>query len=255
MLNIDYKRCEMVVKTLNEHFENEEKVADIEYPSIIEYGSNEYYLYMLYSCLLDYGTRSKIYHRNLANTYIKYSNIFNPSYVCNISEETLKEIIVNNIHPRYPSVATKKWISVSNELLKYDSFLDCLKTMKSFDELNKFILNIKGFGQKTGGLLVRIICDSKVCDFDEGVKSIPIDRHDIEISYLTNIIDTKKLSKSDIVKLSNTYVNCANKLNINPSNLDKFLWEVGNTYCNKKNCNMCPLRDLCNKRNYIEPKN
>lgn len=252
MLNIDYKKCEKVVKILNDHYENEEKVADIEYPSIIEYGTNEYYLYMLYSCLLDYGTRSKAYHKNLSNTYIKYPNIFNPSYVCKMSEESLKEIVVNNIHPRYPSVATKKWISVSNELLKYDSFFDYLKKIKSFDELNRLILNFKGFGQKTGGLLVRIICDSKVCDFDARVKSIPIDRHDIEISYLTDIIDTKKLSKLDIISLSDTYVKCAKKLNINPSSLDKYLWEVGNTYCNKKNCNMCPLKSVCNKRNYIE---
>lgn len=246
-MDIDYKKCEEVIKLLGSHFEKEEKVADIEYPSTIEYGSNEYCLYMLYSCLLDYGTRSKIYHKNLTNTYMRYPNIFNPSIVCKMSEESLKEIIVNNIHPRYPSVATKKWISVSNELLKYDNFLDYLKTIKSFDELNRFVLAIKGFGQKTGGLLVRIICDLKICDFDEEVKSIPIDRHDIEISYLTNIIDTKKPSKSDIMNLSNAYVSSSKKLKINPSNLDKYLWEIGNTYCNNKKCGECPLNSLCSK--------
>lgn len=246
-MDIDYKKCEEVVKILNEHFVNKTKVADIEFPQNIECSTNEYYLYMLYSCLLDYGTRSKIYHKNLVNTYMKYPEIFNPTYACKMSEERLKKIITNNIHPRYPNVATKKWQVVSNELIKYNNLLETLKEIKSFDELKKFILSIKGFGQKTGGLLVRIICDSQVCDFQENIKSIPIDRHDIEISYLTNIIKNQKLSGSEIINLSNVYVDIANKLKINPSNIDKYLWEVGNTYCNKKKCEECPLNNLCNK--------
>ncbi len=35
---------------------------------------------MFYSCLLDYGMRSKIYHKNLVDTYEKYPNIFDPNY-------------------------------------------------------------------------------------------------------------------------------------------------------------------------------
>lgn len=105
---------------------------------------------MFYSCLLDYGMHSKIYHKNLIETYIKYPNIFQPSYVNGISEVQLRDIIVNNIHPRYPNVAIKKWIVLSNELNKYDSILEHLKTISSFDKLNKFIKNIKGYGQKTG---------------------------------------------------------------------------------------------------------
>ena len=202
---------------------------------------------MFYSCLLDYGMRSKLYHKNLSDTYIKYPNIFKPSYVSKMSEEDLKSIIINNIHPRYPNVATKKWIELSKELIKYDSILDYLKTIQSFDELNKFIRNIKGYGQKTGGLLIRIIYDSKIFNFKDRIKTIPIDRHDIEISYLTNIIDSANISNNQITALSDAYVNVGEKLNINPSNIDKYLWEIGNSYCNKKNCADCPLKEMCIK--------
>lgn len=249
ILNVDYNKCKEIVQKLEKHFVNERELASVNFPRSIPYGTNEYYLYMFYSCLLDYGMRSKIYHNNLINTYEKYPSIFCPKYVSQMKEAELHSIIVKNIHPRYPNVATKKWINISNELLKYDNILSYLKIMKDINELNQFIKGIKGYGQKTGGLLIRIICDSNICNFKENVNSIPIDRHDIEISYLTNIIDTTNLSNNDIVKLSDTYVNVGKELNINPSDIDKYLWQLGNSFCNKKNCEECPLSQICIKNN------
>lgn len=246
-MNIDYSRCKQVVTKLNNHFENKVELANVEFPKKINYGTNEYYIYMFYSCLLDYGMRSKIYHKNLIDTYEKHSKIFCPSYVSKISEDELHNIIVNNIHPRYTNVATRKWINLSNELIKYDSILYYLKSISNFEELNKFIKNLKCYGQKTGGLLMRIICDSKVCDFQENIKSIPIDRHDIEISRLTSIINTTNILKNEIIELSDAYVKVGKELNINPSNIDKYLWEIGNSYCNKKYCEDCPLNNMCIK--------
>ena len=104
---VDYQQGKKVVGLLYGYFSSKKEVANIEYPSNIEYGSNQYLLYMFYSCLLDYGMRSKIYHKNLSTTYAMYSDIFNPSYVVNAKEDLLKDIIVNNIHPRYPNIAVK----------------------------------------------------------------------------------------------------------------------------------------------------
>lgn len=246
-MNIDYTKCKNVVEKLNSHFKDKTKIANVEFPLNINYGTNEFYLYMFYSCLLDYGMRSKIYHKNLIDTYTKYPNIFQPDYVVKMQEEKLRDIIINNIHPRYPNIAIKKWISLSNELIKYNSILDYLKTIKNFEDLNKFIKNTKNYGQKTGGLLMRIICDSKICDFQENITSIPIDRHDIEISYLTSIINSSSISNDKIKELSNTYVSVGKELDINPSDIDKYLWEIGNSYCNKKVCEECPLNNMCTR--------
>lgn len=70
---IDCKRCNEIISTLNKYFENKSDIANIEYPTNIKYNANEYFIYMFYSCLLNYGMRSKIYHKNLLNTYEKYS--------------------------------------------------------------------------------------------------------------------------------------------------------------------------------------
>lgn len=248
---LDDKRCNEIVITLNKYFENKNDIADIEYPTDIKYNSNEYFIYMFYSCLLDYGMRSKIYHKNLLNTYETYQKIFNPNYVINMKESTLKEIIVNYVHPRYPNIAVKKWIELSQELVKYNDISEKLKSINSFEKLDFFIKNIKGYGQKTGGLLIRIICDSGVCNFKNHVESIPIDRHDIEISYLTGIISDKKVTARNIKKLSDMYVKISRELNISPIDIDKYLWEVGNSFCNKKKCNECPLSNYCNEKKKV----
>lgn len=244
-MNIDYEKCRRVINSLYDYYSNDGKLTNIEYPNEIIYASNNYFIYMFYSCLLDYGMKSKLYHNNLSNTYSKYPDIFVPSKVINMSEEKLKEIIVNNIHPRYPNVALKKWLVLSNELYKYNNLVEELSKKTCFQDLINFINSLNSYGQKTGGLLARIITDSKMCNFDEMIKSIPIDRHDIEISYLTGIINLKNINGKEIKELSNCYVKIGNDLDINPSEIDKYLWEVGNTFCNRKNCSDCPINIYC----------
>ncbi len=249
ILNIDYNKCKQVVEKLNDFFSDNKQLAMIGYPPNIEYKTDEYYIYMFYSCLLDYGMRSKLYHQNLINTYMKYPKLFNPDYVRTLSEEDLKNIIVHNIHPRYPNIATKKWRILSKGLERMN--FEYLKSIGSFQELKKFIMDFKCYGQKTGGLLIRIICDSKICNFEEEIEAIPIDRHDIEISYFTGMIDSKNIKDKDISKLSDAYVKAGKELHINPSDIDKYLWELGNSFCSKKKCEECPLNQCLKKQEQL----
>lgn len=192
--------------------------------------------------------RSHNYHNNLINTYHAYPQIFNPKYVIEkftTNKEELLNIMKNNIHPRYPNVAVDKWLNLSIELSKYDNLLDKIKEFNNFNELNLFIRNIKGYGQKTGGLLLRLIYESNVCNFNDKLGYIPLDRHDIEISYLNNIIDSKKLNNSQIEELSNSYIKSGEKQGIDVNLIDKYLWNIGNDFCNKKNCTNCPLYRDC----------
>ncbi len=245
--NIDYQKCVKIVKTLNDYYNGNTELATVEYPQNISYKSNEYFIFMFYSCLLNYGMRSKIYNQNLINTYLKYPSIFNPNKVINMNSDKLKDIIIKNIHPRYPNIGTKKWIKLSKQLSNYKDITKELENIKNIDVLTKFIKNIECFGQKTGNLLIRIIKDTEVCDFTANIENIPIDRHDIEISYLTGITNKLKLSNKEIENLSKYYVQACKELNINPSNLDKYLWELGSTFCNKKKCIECPLNKYCKR--------
>lgn len=244
------KKVDRLVQKIHEFYSSKDSntLATVDFPKLIEYKSNEWLIYIFYSCLLDYGMRSQNYHNNLINTYHIYPQIFNPKYVIEnftTNREELLSIMKNNIHPRYPNVAVNKWLNLSMELFKYDNLLDRIKEFNNFNELNLFIRNINGYGQKTGGLLLRLIYESGVCNFNDKLGYIPLDRHDIEISYLNNIIDSRKLNSKQIEELSSMYIKSGNKLGIDANLVDKYLWNIGNDFCNRKNCIHCPLHDDC----------
>ncbi len=244
------ENADKVVQKIHDYYSNQDAntLATVDFPEYLEYKSNEWLIYMFYSCLLDYGMRSQNYHNNLINTYHKYPQIFNPNYVIKnftTNKEKLLNIMKNNIHPRYPNVAVDKWLNLSIELSKYNNLLDKIKEFTNFNELNLFIRNINGYGQKTGGLLLRLIYESNVCNFNDKLSYIPLDRHDFEISYLNNIIDSRKLNNKQIEELSSLYIKSGDKLGIDANLIDKYLWNIGNDFCNRKNCINCPLYDDC----------
>lgn len=241
-------KIDKLVKKLHDYYGKQDSrtLATVDFPEKIKYKSNEWLIYIFYSCLLDYGMRSQNYHKNLINTYHIYPQIFNPNYVLSkITKEELLNIMKNNIHPRYPNVAVDKWLDLSIELSKYNNLLDKIKEFNNFNELNLFIRNINGYGQKTGGLLLRLIYESNVCNFNDKLGYIPLDRHDIEISYLNNIIDSQKLNSKQIEELSSLYIESGEKIGIDANLVDKYLWNIGNDFCNRKNCSNCPLHDDC----------
>ncbi len=247
---IDKNNIDELIGKLNEYYkhENKNKLATVDYPQYIKYGSNEWLLYIFYSCLLDYGMKSQKYHMNLINTYDKYPQIFEPRYVVDNymnNEEELINVMKSNIHPRYPNIALKKWLNLSLELIKYDNLLKTVQEFNSFLELNEFVRGIKGYGQKTGGLLIRLIYDAGIIKFNDKLAYIPLDRHDIEISYLNHIIDRTKLNNKQIDDLSRAYIESGEKLGVEANLIDKYLWNIGNDFCNKKDCQNCPLYGKC----------
>jgi len=251
---INEKRIEIVLRNMKMFFSDwSDNIAQVDYPLEINYGSEKWIYYIFYSCLLDYGMRSKIYHQNLVRTYENYEYIFNPKIVTleyggnSFKREELLNILKDNVHPRYPNIALKKWLNLSFELAKIDNICDKIKSFKTFEELEFFVKNIGGFGQKTGGLLIRLLFEANVCGFSCDVKSIPLDRHDIKICYMCKIINKEKLSEKEIALLSSSLIKIGRRLGISSSDVDKYLWEIGNTFCNKKDCLSCPLFFKCNK--------
>lgn len=248
---IDVNNAKICSKLLSNYYASNNSSAEVSYPTSLDKKSREYLIYVFYSCLLDYGMRSSIYHNNLINTYNKYPEIFDPKYVVinyKGDEDRLKDIIVNNIHPRYPNVAVLKWIELSIYLNNNNNLFEKIKSTKSYQELAKIILSIKGFGQKTGGLLLRLIYESGISSFDFDLENIPIDRHDIEISYLNGVVNKPNLSNDEIISLGKCWVEAARVNGITPSEIDKYLWTVGNQFCNNKKCGECPLTSTCKKK-------
>jgi len=250
----DIDKATLCVEKMKNYFNSMEVSGHVEIPCGIEIGSSEYVIYIFYSCLLDYGMRSKNYHSNLISTYKKHKDIFEPYYVVKNykdNPEKLLHIMKENIHPRYPNVALKKWLDLSE-------FLNCnyprnklkekINSLQSYKELYNFITSIKGYGQKTGGLLLRLLYESGICNFTDELLDIPIDRHDVEISYLNGITDKVKLNSSELKSLGTLWIKAAKNRKVSACNIDQYLWSIGNNLCSKKRCLECPLKEGCKKK-------
>ena len=46
-MNINYEKCKKIISLLDSYFQDEGSIAEVEYPSSVVYGSNDYFLYML----------------------------------------------------------------------------------------------------------------------------------------------------------------------------------------------------------------
>lgn len=247
----DLEKAKVCASKMKDYFASTQEISNVGIPGDIEVGTNEHILYVFYSCLLDYGMRSKNYHSNLINSYKKYKEIFDPHYVIKTykgNEEALLNIIKENIHPRYPNIALTKWLELSEFLdTNYpgDELRQKIVSLKSYKDLYNFITSIKGFGQKTGGLLLRLIYEANICSFANELEDIPIDRHDVEISYLNKIVDKKNLSNDDLKELGTIWIKAAKYNNISACDIDKYLWTIGNSLCLKKKCLECPLKNEC----------
>lgn len=232
--------------------------AQIVVPASIELYSATHYRYLFYSCLLNYGMKSSVLHENLVHLYEKRSNLFLPGYIIETYSNDyveLADILRSYIHVRYPNECAKRWIGLSTILhTQYqDNPQEMFKGKSTYYEFKESISKIKGLGQKTGGLLLRMLIDNDMLKSIDGIAEIPIDRHDVDLCIWLGVIsgftaDEIKKSKKIVKLLSDTWVQAANNLSISPSLADQYLWIIGSELCTSKSCVYCPLNHLCKRK-------
>lgn len=255
MINKENAKKSLII--MNNFFqENKDfKMANIILPSSIKPGSLEHCKYLFYSCMLNYGMKSTVLHENLQLFYEENPCLFDPKYVLNVYKYNiceLADLLRSRIHVRYPNQSAKNWINLSEIMLnKYNgNFDEIFLNKQTYLEYQAAIFELDGFGQKTGGLLLRMLIDEGFIKPIDGISEIPIDRHDINLCIWLGVIngltanDIKK-SKGIIGILSKVWVNVSKEFNISPSITDQYLWIIGSKFCSKYQCNICPLNSLC----------
>lgn len=229
--------------------------AEVLLPSTITYNSAQHYCYLFYSCLLNYGMKSSLLHSSLRAFYDLYPEMFSPKYIVNefkTNNNNLAVLLKTYVHVRYPNECAKRWISLSISLHNnyHDNPKEMFTDLSTYEQFKDAVMKVKGFGQKTGGLLLRILIDNRMVLPIDGIAEIPIDRHDIDLSVWLKVIvdytaeEIKKNSKL-IKLLSDTWVQAANNIQISPSLADQYLWIIGSEYCTTMTCQSCPLYNLC----------
>lgn len=256
----NFHNAETGLKAMHSYFASKsiQGQAQVVVPPSIELHSAAHYRFLFYSCLLDYGMRSRVLHENLLLLYEQHPYLFSPSYIMNNYSDThvgLAALLRSYTHVRYPNECARRWIGLS--ILLHTNWNDdpqeMFKGKSTYYEYKEAINQVKGLGQKTGGFLLRMLIDNEMLKPSDGIAEIPIDRHDVDLSIWLGVLsgftsDEIKRSKNLIKLLSDTWVQAANHLSISPSLADRYLWIIGSEFCVSRNCVYCPIKQLCKRR-------
>jgi endonuclease III len=170
---------------------------------------------------------------------------------------SLASLVADKIRPRYVNHSAAAWIENSARLLS--DFGGDPRALFSVSadarEVARVIRSYKGFGPKTGGMMLRAAVGLKwsSAEYLEEVE-IPVDVHDVRISIQTGILsvsdrqDLDSASKAyaalaPIVRRVLTQV-CAEEKLAWP-NIDRALWLIGSRGCVRRRCTECPLTNVC----------
>lgn len=238
--------------------ENGKNQAQVILPEGIEKGSQQHYCYLFLSCLLNHGMKSSALHENLRAFYEKKPEVFSPEYVVTAYKDhpsDFADLLRTFLHVRYPNESAKRWIALCENLhINYhDNPKEMFYKKNKYEELKKVIRSITGMGQKTGGLLLRMLIDQGMVICSDGIREIPIDRHDIDLCVWLGVVknitaEEIRKNKKIISRLSAVWVQASEDLAISPSVTDQYLWIIGSQLCTEKQCEDCPVRSMCSKK-------
>jgi len=226
-------------------------------PKNLREGSLEHALYLTYIISVDYQTDAAKLWRNARDTYLKSPEYFNPK---NLSDMTLEDlsVILKDLGARYPKNGANAWKHISNILLdKYEgdprkltpeplAVTEVKQLLSAFPNLRGRKLSnfyLRAMGEK--GLL-------KIKNLKE--LDIPVDVQVGRFTIYTGCLQLIEGTLAGFIQeppiqpaIEEIWREVAKALDIAPWQLDEPIWTIGSKLCSPKNCNACPVQQLCAK--------
>lgn len=269
---INDKRAQLIVSKLQDAFKKREgilaEVDDLvenQIPQGAEPLSEEHASFLFFIVNNDHGMKSSRLYERAKELFIKQKKLFKPVEVLKSysgpEDSKLVEHTGNFLGTRYPRGTAKNWFINSTILM--DKFSG--KTINLFRSHNKAelllreIVAFRGYGPKTGGMLLRAIIGLKFMSVS-GIENVlvPVDIHDSRISFYTGIMsldNNTNIDKIDYYSFSpyvqQTLLDACNHSGISWLDVDRALWLIGSRGCVKKRCSICPLQEFCSKGDKI----
>jgi len=230
-------------------FEYKSNLLEYQIPNGVVYASKEHAMFYFFLIFNDHGTKSTRLYENFKKLFGENSNYFNPKKIANLEDE-LKEKIAQ-LGVRYANNSFKYWVYNAQKIVdEFDGDIYKLFTnYKDATQLYKKIKEFKGYGDKTTGLLLRVIDGvefTKLENFEQ--VPLPVDTHDSKIAINCNMIEKFDYNKADRKTLQNVsymWQDLSNSIGINWEELDKALWILGSVGCVQKECGQCPINMYC----------
>lgn len=262
--DINRARANEVVRRLLSAFrdrrgllENVDDLVENQIPSSVERLSEDHARFLFYTVVHDHGMKSRNLYARAKALFFRQPDLFSPQRVVSDfagpDDALLKQKATQTLGVRYPRGAARTWYLNSLQLLeKFDGTVkNVFASSSSAPALLRTVMSFRGYGRKTGGMLLRAIAGLGFCQLSdlESVE-IPVDIHDSRISFLTGVITTTETSEDiDYYKYSRLVrqelTAACRRLAIEWPDVDRALWLIGSRGCVKRACRQCPLSDIC----------
>ena len=265
-ITIDRKRAKLVIQRLHEAFSRRQgllnELADLvenQIPEGVSPFSREHSLFLFFTVFNDHGMKSARLYSLAKKLFHTRPEIFEPSKVLEIfagpEDSNLIAATGTCLGVRYPKVTAANWYVNSKRLCELYSANPCnlFSSTGNAAELLEAITDFRGYGPKTGGMLLRAAVGlgfAKVTGLEEVL--LPVDIHDSRISFLTRIVrdeDGPIVSSTDyyryVPQIQRMLLDTCNALGLSWLDVDRALWIIGSRGCVDARCQLCPICDFC----------
>ncbi len=265
-LTVDRERAAQVVLRLQDAFTHREGLLEVlddlvenQIPNGVEPLSRSHALFLFYIVSNDHGVKSSNLYSRAKGLFQARPELFEPTTILEVfsgpDDPNLVESTGLALGTRYPKETAKSWYLNSirlQELFAGDPrnlFCSSNDASKLYREIAAF----RGYGPKTGGMLLRAIVGLEFVRV-VGLENvlIPVDIHDSRISFFTEIVhansgenDTEPNYYSYVRDIQRVLLDACNVSGLSWIDVDRALWLIGSRGCVKQQCLLCPLKNLC----------
>lgn len=242
-------------------------LLEYQVPEGVSPGSSEHARFYFYLIFNDHGTKSTNLYSKFKELYSEHPYVFVPGYVARNyegKEGKFRDKYLSSLGLRYPSQATKSWISNSKRIVASYSGepMNMFVSSNSAPEFYNRILSFRGYGPKTSGLLLRVIVGVGFNRKLSGITDVPlpVDIHDSRIAYTCGLYQPEGVNNiqqiysnpAHIKKIEGIWRKSAQEIHVDWEEIDRALWLLGSIGCVNKRCKECPISSFCGTGKGVE---
>jgi endonuclease III len=265
-LQVNAERAKLVIQRLHDAFDKRlgllQETGDLvenQIPLGVEIRSREHALFLFYTVANDHGMKSSRLYSRAKDLFQSRPDLFEPTAVLekyrDSEDQDLFEDTGKFLGTRYPKETAKGWYNNSERLQRFfegDPRGLCSRNTDAQDLL-KEIKKFRGYGPKTGGLLLRAIVGlGFVTPQNLDKVLVPVDIHDSRISFFTGVVKAEGSQQpsssgyySHVRDVQQILRDTCSTLGLTWIDVDRALWIIGSRGCVRLRCSLCPIQDLC----------
>jgi len=267
MLTVDRTRALDVVRCLDVAFSrrigllaSDGDLVERQVPRGVEIGSREHALFLFYIVPNDRGMRSNILYSRAKALFIERPSLFDPHAILDTytSDEDVELVAATGktLSTRYPAETAKAWYRNSRMIVDCyggdpRGLFGCSHDARL---LLREIRRFRGFGPKTGGMLLRAVIGLGYARPTEGLDEVlvPVDIHDSRISFYTGVVARAESEpgvpleyRRYVTEIQHVLRDSCNEAGVSWLDVDRALWLIGSRGCVRRACDACPVHTYC----------